>query len=639
MNNPEDQKPRSNDQSRPAKRDGRPNNSSGYKGNSDRTRNGHQSRDDKRRPNARDGKRPYQQRDGERRPYDRDAKRPYDRDAKRPYDRDNKRPYEKRDGDRPYQQRDGERRPYNRDGGKPYDRDNKRPYEKRDGDRPYQKRDGERRPYDRDNKRPYEKRDGDRPYQQRDGERRPYDRDNKRPYQQRDGERRPYNRDGAKPYDRDNKRPYERDNKRPYEKRDKDRPYQKRDGERRPYDRDSKRPYDRDDRRSNDRRDNSYGSRPRRFDDDRRDSRPPQQERTRGPEIPDDITPEMLPFSVRVELKTLSKENADQVARHLVMAAAHITDKPELANEHAQAAVARAGRVAVVRETAAITAYTLGDYTTALRELRTQRRISGNDSQIALIVDSERGAGRPEKALEEARSVDRSKLDRDVRVELAIAVSGAYLDLGKPERALVELDIPEMNPNQVFSWSPGLFAAKSVVLEELGRTEESAKWARLAEMAEDAWFEAHGTDDEFDEVVVFEEELPYDEDDELEDEIEAAEIAAAVAVADADEDAQDEAPAGDEALEAELAAELDDAEADGELVQADIAEVPVDEIEAEVQELLADAEEAAEQETAADAASESLADASEKIADAELSNYVATVEASEEQEEESGRLF
>ena len=50
--------------------------------------------------------------------------------------------------------------------------------------------------------------------------------------------------------------------------------------------------------------------------------------------------------------------------------------------------------------------------------MRTFRRISGRDDQIALLVDSERGVGRPDRALEVGRAVDRSALPVPVRVEL-----------------------------------------------------------------------------------------------------------------------------------------------------------------------------------------------------------------------------
>ena len=167
------------------------------------------------------------------------------------------------------------------------------------------------------------------------------------------------------------------------------------------------------------------------------------------------------------------------------MAARLIDDDPQLAHQHALAASRSAGRIAVVRETVAITAYAIGDFALAVRELRTFRRISGRDDQIALLVDSERGVGRPDRALEVGRAVDRAALPVEVRVELAIAMSGARLDLGENERALQELEIPELDPDHAFSWSPGLFAARAAVLEELGRLDEAAQWQRRAEIAED----------------------------------------------------------------------------------------------------------------------------------------------------------
>ncbi len=211
-------------------------------------------------------------------------------------------------------------------------------------------------------------------------------------------------------------------------------------------------------------------------------------------------------------MKTLSKENADAVARHLAMAAEVIDANPELAHQHAIAATRRAGRIAIVRETAAITAYAIGDYALALRELRTYRRISGKDDQIALMVDSERGVGRPDRALEVGRAVDRSALPAAVRVELAIAMSGARLDLEQTERALQELDIPELDPDRAFEWSPALFAARAAVLEELGRDEEAEEWQRRAVLAADALDDARGTDDH---EILFVEEILEEIDHEL----------------------------------------------------------------------------------------------------------------------------
>ncbi len=223
------------------------------------------------------------------------------------------------------------------------------------------------------------------------------------------------------------------------------------------------------------------------------------------PEIPEDVTPKQLDRVALNELKTLSKENAEGVARHLVMAAALIETDPALAHQHAISAARRAGRIGVVRETLAITAYAIEDYALALRELRTYRRITGRDDQLPMMVDSERGMGRPERALELGRSVPRASLAVPVQVELAIAMSGARLDLGHSDAALAELEIAQLDPATAFSYSPGLFDAYATVLEELGRMEEAQEWFDRAEVAADA---LDATDPEDDMIEVIEEELP-----------------------------------------------------------------------------------------------------------------------------------
>ncbi|WP_258067697.1 hypothetical protein [Rathayibacter sp. AY1D9] len=220
------------------------------------------------------------------------------------------------------------------------------------------------------------------------------------------------------------------------------------------------------------------------------------------PDLPDDVQAKDLDKVARNELRTLSKDNAEWVARHLVMAGRLLEEDPELAHRHVLSAARRAGRIAVVRESLAISAYATGDFALALRELRTFRRISGSDEQVPLMVDSERGVGRPDKALELGRSIDRTTLSPGAQVSLAIAMSGARLDLGQAELALMELEIPQLDPDRAFSYSPDLFAAYSLVLEEVGRSEEAAEWQRRADIAAQAVFAAEGGgDDETIEVI------------------------------------------------------------------------------------------------------------------------------------------
>lgn len=204
----------------------------------------------------------------------------------------------------------------------------------------------------------------------------------------------------------------------------------------------------------------------------------------KSPLIPSEITPEDLDISVRVQLKTLTAENAEMVARHLAMVSLLIDQDPALAHKHALAAARRAGRLAVVHETVGLTAYATGDFPLAIRELQTHRRLSGSNDQLPLLVDSERGIGRPKKALELVAGVDRSKLSVGVRINLAIALSGARLDLGDANLALEELEIPELNPKTVYPQSPLLFASYAECLRALGR--DGDEWDKLAKRAESA---------------------------------------------------------------------------------------------------------------------------------------------------------
>lgn len=238
------------------------------------------------------------------------------------------------------------------------------------------------------------------------------------------------------------------------------------------------------------------------------------------PDIPDSVKPDDLDRVARNELKTLTKENAEWVARHLVMAATLIDDDPTRAHQHALSAARRAGRIGVVRETLAITAYETGDYALALRELRTYRRITGSNDQLPLMVDSERGVGRPERALELGRTVDRATLTPAVRVALSIAMSGARLDLGQSDMALAELQVPELDPNKAFEWSPELFAAYAEVLGELERSDEAAVWRKRAIVAAEVLDERNGVF-ESETMDVYEEELEGEEELESGEELES----------------------------------------------------------------------------------------------------------------------
>lgn len=168
------------------------------------------------------------------------------------------------------------------------------------------------------------------------------------------------------------------------------------------------------------------------------------------------------------------------------MVGRYLDDDPAYALEHARYAVSRAGRVAAVREAAAVAAYVNEEFHEALKEFRTYRRITGDDAHLALMVDCERALGRPDKALELATSEAVSELPSAAKVELAIVVAGMRRDEGDAEGALKALEIPQLQRNRGFSYSPRLFRAYAEALRGVGRGAEAGPWDRQAVIAEAA---------------------------------------------------------------------------------------------------------------------------------------------------------
>jgi hypothetical protein len=197
-------------------------------------------------------------------------------------------------------------------------------------------------------------------------------------------------------------------------------------------------------------------------------------------------------------VRNLEERSALWVAKHLVMAGRLVDDDPELAFQHALAASRRGGRLAAVREAVGVTAYAAGHYGEALREFRTFRRISGSNVHLPVMADCERGLGRPDRALDLARSEEAASLDAAGKAELAMVVSGARTDLGQLDAAVAALEIPQLDLQRAFSFSPRLFRAYADALDAVGRSSESGKWRRQAGVAE----RALGLDDELEPDII-----------------------------------------------------------------------------------------------------------------------------------------
>ena len=333
------------------------------------------------------------------------------------------------------------------DGERYGERSNARYGERRDGGRNW--RDGERREDRprREEGRRDERNWGDRP------------RRDERGWQERGHERR---RDGERREER-NWRDGERREDRPRREGDRRDERPRRDGERSDF------------RRGQGRGGNRNG----RFDRDRlrgerRNSRPPQRNRVPEPELPEDVSAKDLDSTARMGLRALSRLNAENIARHLVMTQRLLETDPEVAYAHARYAASHAGRIAIVREAAGIAAYVAGLYSEALRELRAARRLSGMDTMYrAMEVDCERALGRPDAALRSAQNALQLDLEDDERAELAIVVTGIYHDQGNDELALITIEDAIRKAPKDTETLRRLHSVRADRLEDLGRVREA----------------------------------------------------------------------------------------------------------------------------------------------------------------------
>jgi tetratricopeptide (TPR) repeat protein len=201
-----------------------------------------------------------------------------------------------------------------------------------------------------------------------------------------------------------------------------------------------------------------------------------------------DVTGEELGGEVLSELSSLSPRTRERVATHLVMAGRLLDEDPDLARQHVRAASQGAMRLAVVREALGVAAYACEDFEDAAKQLRTARRISGSDAYLAMIADCERAAGRPEQALELAKSVSqagRGTTTADV-VELRIVAAGALRDMGRLDEAIDLLDTSHLHTGSTAAWSPRLRYAYADALQANGDLAGARTWfARAADVDQD----------------------------------------------------------------------------------------------------------------------------------------------------------
>lgn len=199
-------------------------------------------------------------------------------------------------------------------------------------------------------------------------------------------------------------------------------------------------------------------------------------ERADEPPLPYDLDPRDLDPQVRAELRSLTKPIAERVAKHLIAAGLSVDEDPQLALRHARVARRLGGRLAVVREAVAITAYHAGEWSEALSELRAARRMGGAAGLLHVMADCERALGRPERAIALAEETPPDRLPVDERIEMALVVAGARRDLGQLDAALLVLDLPELHGRSASPAALRLRYAYADALAAAGRSAEARTW-------------------------------------------------------------------------------------------------------------------------------------------------------------------
>lgn len=239
-------------------------------------------------------------------------------------------------------------------------------------------------------------------------------------------------------------------------------------------------------RRDGDQRRSGGGDRPGRKNDwsrpfDDQLPRSESQARYDGPPIPEEITGRELDHAVVQQLKGLPEKLASRVARHLVAAGLVIDSDPKTAYQHTLAARARAARLAVVREACGEAAYAAGEYAEALAELRAAKRMNGVTAYLPIMADCERALGRPERALELAKSPSVANFSSEAKAEMTIVEAGARRDMGQFDAALRTLEAAPLNSKSRGSWVVRLRYAYADALIDAGRLADALEWFHRTE--------------------------------------------------------------------------------------------------------------------------------------------------------------
>ncbi|MDP9022318.1 MAG: tetratricopeptide repeat protein, partial [Actinomycetota bacterium] len=199
------------------------------------------------------------------------------------------------------------------------------------------------------------------------------------------------------------------------------------------------------------------------------------------PDIPRDVEAD-LPGGVLRELRRHSQD-PDEIARALTLAVAAVdAGAPDRARPYLEWAKAAAPRAPSVRETLGVALYHAEDWSGALSELQTYRRLSGRSDQNHLIGDCLRGLGRSAaRVAEVVQELDPDRDGDDRYAEGMIVWASALADHGDPGagRAVIRRTLDRLGqPTDPQEHHLRLWYIAADLAERDGDRDDAERWLR-----------------------------------------------------------------------------------------------------------------------------------------------------------------
>ncbi|MDR1448176.1 MAG: hypothetical protein LBI63_04360 [Candidatus Ancillula sp.] len=188
-----------------------------------------------------------------------------------------------------------------------------------------------------------------------------------------------------------------------------------------------------------------------------------------------DYSLDVIPMAYKNEIALLGSEKSKLIEKYIISTYRYLDTLPQKALEEAKKAVKIVSRLAVVREMLGLAAYKSGEWSLAIRELKTARRLNGLSDYLPIIADSYRGLGQPMQVFEIAISPEAMSLPLSAHIEMSIVLAGAYSDIGKFKPAMETLKREMSRSGLSTELKLRLMEAQALVLETEGKQNEANK--------------------------------------------------------------------------------------------------------------------------------------------------------------------